>query len=110
VDTKSTQKFTGEFGRKACFPALSWYAYDGFDPTEGSKANQNAMSVFKGDSVANIKSAIWKPQSRHITFENGHRVLVRFTALGRVIARNEKVEDEVAIMESEPKRDVRFQR
>lgn len=34
-----------------------------------------------------------------VTFENGHRVLVRFTALGRVIARNEKVEDEVAIME-----------
>ncbi|KAJ5249862.1 hypothetical protein N7489_000272 [Penicillium chrysogenum] len=33
-----------------------------------------------------------------VTFENGHRVLVRFTALGRVIARNEKVEDEVAIM------------
>lgn len=34
-----------------------------------------------------------------ITFESGRRVLVRFTALGRVIARNEKVEDEVAIME-----------
>ncbi|EAW06853.1 phosphotransferase family protein [Aspergillus clavatus NRRL 1] len=34
-----------------------------------------------------------------VTFENGHRVLVRFSALGRVIARNEKVEDEVAIME-----------
>lgn len=33
-----------------------------------------------------------------VTYENGHRVLVRFTALGRVIARNEKVEDEVAIM------------
>jgi aminoglycoside phosphotransferase (APT) family kinase protein len=30
--------------------------------------------------------------------ENGHRVLVRFTALGRVIARNEKVEDEVSVM------------
>lgn len=34
-----------------------------------------------------------------VTFDNGHRVLVRFSALGRVIARNEKVEDEVAIME-----------
>lgn len=33
-----------------------------------------------------------------VAFENGHRVLVRFTALGRVVARNEKVEDEVAIM------------
>lgn len=33
-----------------------------------------------------------------VTYENGHRVLVRFTALGRVIARNEKVQDEVAIM------------
>ena len=34
-----------------------------------------------------------------VTFEDGHRVVVRFTALGRVIARNEKVEDEVAVME-----------
>lgn len=34
-----------------------------------------------------------------VTFENGYRVLVRFTALGRVIARNEKVEDEFAVME-----------
>jgi hypothetical protein len=33
-----------------------------------------------------------------VTYENGHRVLVRFTALGRVIARNEKVEDEVSVM------------
>ncbi|KAJ5931302.1 hypothetical protein N7516_005791 [Penicillium verrucosum] len=33
-----------------------------------------------------------------VTYINGHRVLVRFTALGRVIARNEKVHDEVAIM------------
>lgn len=31
--------------------------------------------------------------------KNGHRVLVRFVALGRGIARTEKVEDEVAIME-----------
>lgn len=34
-----------------------------------------------------------------VTFESGLCVLVRFTALGWVIARNEKVEDEVAIME-----------
>ncbi|KAJ5591701.1 phosphotransferase enzyme family protein [Penicillium hispanicum] len=34
-----------------------------------------------------------------VTFENGHRVVVRFTALGRVVARKEKVDDEVAIME-----------
>ncbi|RLL94272.1 hypothetical protein CFD26_104219 [Aspergillus turcosus] len=34
-----------------------------------------------------------------VTFQDGLRVLVRFTALGRVIARREKVEDEVAIME-----------
>ncbi|KAF7715890.1 Phosphotransferase enzyme family protein [Penicillium ucsense] len=33
-----------------------------------------------------------------VTYENGHRVLVRFTGLGRVIARYEKVHDEVAIM------------
>lgn len=33
-----------------------------------------------------------------VTYQNGHRVLVRFTALGRVIARNKKVEDEVAII------------
>lgn len=33
-----------------------------------------------------------------VTYENGHRFLVRFTALGRVIACNEKVEDEVSIM------------
>ncbi|KAF4210723.1 hypothetical protein CNMCM5878_003883 [Aspergillus fumigatiaffinis] len=34
-----------------------------------------------------------------VTFKDGLRVLVCFTALGRVIARREKVEDEVAIME-----------
>ncbi|KAJ5218169.1 Aminoglycoside phosphotransferase [Penicillium cinerascens] len=34
-----------------------------------------------------------------VTFENGRRVVVRFVALGRVVARNEKVEDEVAIMQ-----------
>lgn len=34
-----------------------------------------------------------------VTFEDGYRVLVRFTALGRVVARREKVEDEVAVME-----------
>ncbi|KAJ5584300.1 uncharacterized protein N7459_004100 [Penicillium hispanicum] len=34
-----------------------------------------------------------------VTFENGHRVIVRFTALGRVVARSEKVEDEVSIMQ-----------
>lgn len=33
-----------------------------------------------------------------VTFEDGKRVVVRFTALGRVVARNEKVEDEVAVM------------
>ena len=33
------------------------------------------------------------------TFENDHRVVVRFVGLGRVIARNEKVEDEVALMQ-----------
>lgn len=33
-----------------------------------------------------------------VTYEDGSRVLVRFTALGRVIYRNEKVDDEVAIM------------
>ncbi|KZF26708.1 kinase-like protein [Xylona heveae TC161] len=33
-----------------------------------------------------------------VTYEDGRRVEVRFAALGRVIARNEKVEDEVAIM------------
>ncbi|KAJ5123909.1 phosphotransferase enzyme family protein [Penicillium bovifimosum] len=33
-----------------------------------------------------------------VTYDNGHRVVVRFTALGRAIARNEKVEDEVSIM------------
>ncbi|KAJ5930496.1 phosphotransferase enzyme family protein [Penicillium verhagenii] len=34
-----------------------------------------------------------------VTFDNGARVVVRFAALGRVIARNEKVEDETALME-----------
>lgn len=34
-----------------------------------------------------------------VTYDNGYRVLVRFTCLGRVVARNEKVEDEVAIMQ-----------
>ena len=33
-----------------------------------------------------------------VTFEDGRRILVRFTAVVRVIARNEKVEDEVAII------------
>ncbi|PLB48908.1 phosphotransferase enzyme family protein [Aspergillus steynii IBT 23096] len=33
-----------------------------------------------------------------VTYDDGHRVVVRFTALGRVIARNEKVEDEVAVL------------
>ncbi len=33
-----------------------------------------------------------------VTFENGDRVVVRFTAIGRVLARHEKVEDEVAVM------------
>jgi hypothetical protein len=28
-----------------------------------------------------------------VTFENGHRVVARFAGLGRVIARNEKVQD-----------------
>ncbi|RAK71927.1 phosphotransferase family protein [Aspergillus fijiensis CBS 313.89] len=34
-----------------------------------------------------------------VTYDDGHRVEVRFTALGRVVARTEKVEDEVAIMQ-----------
>ncbi|KAJ5918301.1 phosphotransferase enzyme family protein [Penicillium verhagenii] len=34
-----------------------------------------------------------------VTFENGARVVVRFAALGRVIARIEKVEGETALME-----------
>lgn len=34
-----------------------------------------------------------------VTYDDGCRVLVRFTALGRVVARSEKVEDEVAIMQ-----------
>ena len=34
-----------------------------------------------------------------VTYDDGYRVLVRFTALGRIVARNEKVEDEVAIMQ-----------
>lgn len=34
-----------------------------------------------------------------VTYDNGYRVLVRFTCLGRVVTRNEKVEDEVAIMQ-----------
>jgi aminoglycoside phosphotransferase (APT) family kinase protein len=34
-----------------------------------------------------------------VTFENDRRVVIRFVGLGRVIARNEKVEDEVAIMQ-----------
>lgn len=34
-----------------------------------------------------------------VTFQDGSRVLVRFTALGRVVARNEKVENVVAIMQ-----------
>ncbi|RAH40524.1 phosphotransferase family protein [Aspergillus brunneoviolaceus CBS 621.78] len=34
-----------------------------------------------------------------VTYDDGHRVVVRFTALGRVVARTEKVEDEVAIMQ-----------
>ncbi|KAH8433005.1 phosphotransferase family protein [Aspergillus melleus] len=33
-----------------------------------------------------------------VTYDTGHRVVVRFTALGRVLARKEKVEDEVAVM------------
>ncbi|PYH75858.1 kinase-like protein [Aspergillus uvarum CBS 121591] len=34
-----------------------------------------------------------------VTYDDGHRVVVRFTALGRIVARSEKVEDEVAIMQ-----------
>ncbi|MCJ1255592.1 hypothetical protein MMC24_003409 [Lignoscripta atroalba] len=34
-----------------------------------------------------------------VTYQDGFRALVRFTALGRVKFRNEKVQDEVAIME-----------
>ncbi|PYI22040.1 phosphotransferase enzyme family protein [Aspergillus violaceofuscus CBS 115571] len=34
-----------------------------------------------------------------VTYDDGHRVVVRFTALGRIVARGEKVEDEVAIMQ-----------
>ena len=34
-----------------------------------------------------------------VAFANGYRVVVRFTALGRVVARKEKVEGEVAIMQ-----------
>lgn len=34
-----------------------------------------------------------------VTFDNGRRVLVRFTTIGRVVARKQKVEDEVAIMQ-----------
>ncbi|KAF7177982.1 hypothetical protein CNMCM7691_006622 [Aspergillus felis] len=34
-----------------------------------------------------------------VSFKEGLRLLVRFTALGRVIARHEKVKDEVAVME-----------
>ncbi|OOF97130.1 hypothetical protein ASPCADRAFT_165669 [Aspergillus carbonarius ITEM 5010] len=34
-----------------------------------------------------------------VSFEDGTRVVVRFTALGRVLLRREKVKDEVAIME-----------
>lgn len=34
-----------------------------------------------------------------VTYNDSYRVLVRFTALGRIVARNEKVEDEVAIMQ-----------
>ncbi|KAH8706068.1 kinase-like domain-containing protein [Talaromyces proteolyticus] len=33
-----------------------------------------------------------------VTYQDGSRILVRFTALGRVLLRNEKVEDEVAVM------------
>lgn len=33
-----------------------------------------------------------------VTYEDGFRVLVRFTALGRAVFRHEKVEDEVAVM------------
>ncbi|KAJ9397541.1 hypothetical protein DTO282F9_5546 [Paecilomyces variotii] len=33
-----------------------------------------------------------------VTYEDGYRVIVRFAALGRVTFRNEKVEDEVSIM------------
>lgn len=33
-----------------------------------------------------------------ITFEDGQHVVVRFTSIGRVVARHEKVNDEVAIM------------
>ena len=36
--------------------------------------------------------------SYRVTYAKGHRVLARFIALGRVIARDEKVQDEVAIM------------
>ncbi|KAJ9271236.1 hypothetical protein DTO212C5_2586 [Paecilomyces variotii] len=34
-----------------------------------------------------------------VTYEDGYRVIVRFAALGRVTFRNEKVEDEVSIMD-----------
>ncbi|KAJ5087228.1 phosphotransferase enzyme family protein [Penicillium angulare] len=34
-----------------------------------------------------------------VNFENGDQAIVRFTAFGRIIARNEKTEDEVATME-----------
>lgn len=34
-----------------------------------------------------------------VTFDNDHHVLVRLTALGRIVARNEMVEDEVAIIQ-----------
>jgi hypothetical protein len=34
-----------------------------------------------------------------VTYEDGYRVIVRFSALGRITFRNEKVEDEVSIMD-----------
>ncbi|PYH92929.1 hypothetical protein BO71DRAFT_328890, partial [Aspergillus ellipticus CBS 707.79] len=35
-----------------------------------------------------------------VTFQTGPRVVVRFTALGRILARTEKVDDEIATMKS----------
>ncbi|KAJ6191671.1 phosphotransferase enzyme family protein [Penicillium mononematosum] len=63
------------FGRQACFPALPG------TPVTASRLPNGAFNI-----------------CYRVTFENGDRVVVRFAALGRVIARNEKIEDEVALI------------
>lgn len=73
---KSPQKLTRGAGGKGCFRHCPG------TPVKAARAANGAFNI-----------------CYRVTYDNGYRVLVRFTCLGRVVARNEKVEDEVAIMQ-----------